>query len=433
MKSRPTLLLPAAAAVLALAGCASGPAGDADPATSETAVPHGYVEGASEQQEPQLRLVTLDDSGALHAFDPVTEESRELADLAGDDVTRLATDGRYLFASSEDGVLRIVDGGAWTVPHGDHAHYYLADAREVGEVDGGPGAGAAQVASSATVTAAWFAGSGTGVLLDAEALADGEVTELGRVEGPAGPGVLVPMGDLVVASTSTGGAAGGDREGGAAGGDSEGGAADGLRVLTAEGDVVDGATASCPDLRGAASTRVGVVVGCSDGAVLATQDDSGEVSFEQVPYPDGTIAADVATSFEGRPGRPAVAAVAGSTGAWLFDARAREWTLITTPEPLLRASAVGDSDGTVVAVDASGRVVVLDPTGVLAQTEPLLADDLVDGALPDGVELEIDVSRSYVNSPSAGVVHEIDHGDAARVARTLDVEGDAARFVETGR
>ncbi|GAB2976335.1 ABC transporter [Frigoribacterium salinisoli] len=416
MKSRPTLLLPAAAAVLALAGCASGPAGDADPAASETAVPHGYVEGASEQQEPQLRLVTLDDSGALHAFDPVAEESRELADLAGDDVSRLATDGRYLFASSEDGVLRIVDGGAWTVPHGDHNHYYLADAREVGEVDGGSGAGPAEVASSATVTAAWFPGSGTGVLLDAEALADGEVAELGRVEGPEGAGVLAPLGDLVVASDATGG-----------------GAADGLRVLTAEGDVVDGATASCPDLRGAASTRVGIVVGCSDGAVLATQDDSGEVSFEQVPYPAGTAAADVATAFEGRPGRPTAAAVAGSTGAWLFDARAREWTLITTPEPLLRASAVGDSDGTVVGVDASGRVVVLDPTGVVAQTEPLLADDLVDGALPDGVELEIDVSRSYVNSPSAGVVHEIDHGDAARVARTLDVEGDAARFVETGR
>jgi hypothetical protein len=143
----------------------------------------------------------------------------------------------------------------------------------------------------------------------------------------------------------------------------------------------------------------------------------------------------VATSFQARPGRPAVASVAGTRGAWLLDTRARTWTLIETPEPLLRATAVGDSDDTVVAVDTSGRVVVLSPEGVLAQTEPLVAADLVAGAdgpeLPAGVVLEVDASRSYLNSPSAGVVHEIDHADSARVARTLPLPGRLV--VETGR
>jgi len=178
-----------------------------------------------------------------------------------------------------------------------------------------------------------------------------------------------------------------------------------------------------------------VVVGCADGAVLATADSSGDVTLERIPYPAGTAASDVATSFQARPGRPAVASVAGTRGAWLLDTRARTWTLIETPEPLLRATAVGDSDDTVVAVDTSGRVVVLSPEGVLAQTEPLVAADLVAGAdgpeLPAGVVLEVDASRSYLNSPSAGVVHEIDHADSARVARTLPLPGRL--FVETGR
>ena len=111
-------------------------------------------------------------------------------------------------------------------------------------------------------------------------------------------------------------------------------------------------------------------------AVLATADSSGDVTLERIPYPAGTAASDVATSFQARPGRPAVASVAGTRGAWLLDTRARTWTLIETPEPLLRATAVGDSDDTVVAVDVSGRVVVLSPEGVLAQTEPLVAADL---------------------------------------------------------
>jgi hypothetical protein len=45
----------------------------------------------------------------------------------------------------------------------------------------------------------------------------------------------------------------------------------------------------------------------------------------------------------------------------------------------------------------------------------------------------VDVSRAYVNSPSTGLVHEIDYVDNARIARSLDVDGDAAALVEVGR
>ena len=401
------------------AGAASAPTGDA-----ETALPHGYVEGASELQEPALRLVAASD-GTLTALDPATEQAVRLADVG--DAELLATDGRYVAASGPDG-LTLVDGAAWTVPHGDHSHYYLAEPRvvaEPGDLDGGPGAEEARIASSASLTAVTWPGSGRGVLLDGDALGDGELVETGRVEGTPHDSVLVPLGDVVVASVVSGVGGAGD------GGGRAGSAADEVRVYTAEGEPVDGARASCEGLRGAAPTRVGVVVGCADGAVLVTESEGSGVGIERIPYPEGTPASDVATSFEARPGRPAVAAVAGTRGAWLLDVRARTWTLVATPEPLLRATAVGDSDDTVVGVDASGRVVVSSPEGLVAQTEPLLAGDLVDGALPAGVQLEVDVARSYVNSPASGLVHEIDHADAARVARSLELPADL--LVETGR
>jgi len=452
---RTTALLPAAlAALLALTACSadgtragSGP--DDAASADETAVPHGYVEGARELQEPQLRLVALD-GDVLTALDPATGETVELASGGAlGDASSLATDGRHLFAAGPDGALTIVDGGAWTVPHGDHSHYYLAEPRVVAEpddldvetVDAVPsaddGAQEVRVASSASLTAAFWPATGTGLVLDGDALADGEVDEVGRVEGTPHDGVLVPLGDHVVASVVRGSATDGSATDRTDGADGPRRRADTVVVTTADGEPVDGLEAPCPDLRGAAATRVGVVVGCSDGAVLATVDEAGHAELERIPYPADAAptASEAATSFAARPGRPAVASVAGDRGAWLLDTRARTWTMIEAPEPLLRATAVGDADDTVVAVDASGRVVVLSPEGVVAQTEPLVVADLVAGAdgpeLPAGVVLEVDASRSYLSSPSAGVVHEIDHADSARVARTLPLPGRLV--VETGR
>jgi hypothetical protein len=49
------------------------------------------------------------------------------------------------------------------------------------------------------------------------------------------------------------------------------------------------------------------------------------------------------------------------------------------------------------------------------------------------VTVEVDADRTYVNVPSAGVVHEIDHADGARIARTFDTAVPPVFFAETGR
>jgi hypothetical protein len=400
-----TILVPALAAgtILLLGACATTPADE--PTPSGTGDGHGYVEGATEMPEPQLRLITLDTGGSLTAFDPATEASVELADVAGTE--SLTTDGRFVFAATPDGRVTVVDTGTWTVPHGDHSHYYLAEPRVVGEVDGGEDAGLARAASSTTVTAVFFPGTGESVFLDAGALGDGELEELARIDGTPHEGAAVPLGKQVLVSV------------------------DGESVATysADGETV-GAEQECDDLAGSAITRVGVVFGCADGALLATETDDG-IEFERIPYPEGTAAADRATVFTARPGRPAVAAPAGAAGAWLLDTRARTWTLIPTERPLLLASAVSDNDNRIVAVDVSGRVVVMTPDGVVAASEPIVEGDLASALA--GLALEVDVSRAYVNSPSTGLVHEIDYVDDARIARSLDVDGDAAALVEVGR
>ncbi|MCI2956423.1 ABC transporter [Agromyces atrinae] len=384
-------LLLALLATTALAACATGtaePAADAD-----TAKPHGYVEGASEMPEPQSRLVYSDAAGDVRLLDLLSEADKPLASVGP--ITGTSSDGRFTFAPGADGVS-VIDAGAWTVDHGDHMHYYLAEARSVGTVDG---AGAEAVASSATRTAVFFADDGEAVILDRDALGTDDVVELTRFETAPHDGVVVPFADGFLATMP-----GAD------------GIADRVALLDADGAPVDGVEAACPAVGGERQTRVGVVFSCADGALLATETD-GEVAFEHVAYPEG--AATRAGALDNRAGRPAVGAVAGDAGAWQFDSRAREWTFIATDTPLVAVSAVGDDEHLLVAVDTTGRVLVLSApdAAVIAASEPLLASSAAER--PAEIGLVVDASRAYVSGPAESVILEIDYRDGARVARSF--------------
>jgi hypothetical protein len=389
---QPRNTLVAVAALLALAACSS-PA----PALDATAdKPHGYVEGAAELGEPQLTLATVDGAGQLALTDLVDGSVVTVTDLEG--VTAVSTDGRYLFATTPDGVT-VVDSGVWTVDHEDHSHYYRAGPRVVGTV---AGAGDARVAGGGSVTAVSFAGSADSVLLDSDALGSGEISEVDRIAA-----------DLVVPLENA-------------------------TLVASEGSVgaldQPGTEIACAEPRGTIATRVGVLIGCSDGAVLATL-DAETVSFEALPYPGPVHEADRATAFAARPGRPTVAALAGSSGFWLLDSRERTWARLVTQSPLLRVVAADDTDGHVVALSADGRILTLDgATGAtLSATGPLLAATVADPALLAGVELTVDATRAYVNGPAENTVFEIDYADGSRVARTFDVPGSPLFFAETGR
>ena len=393
--------------LVAAAGCGT-PAADDQSADSGAGKDHGAVEGAQEVAEPQLHLTTIDAGGAVAQLDLLEESSAEVGTIGAP--SAVESDGRYLFATTADGV-EIVDSGMWTWDHGDHFHYYRGKPTLVGTVEGdGDATVATGPLSTAGSTGVFFEGSGEAILLDNKALADGEVRELFRVEEEPHDGLVAPLGDGALVTVA------------------DGGAVTGLRYHDADGNA-DGDQITCAQASGTITTKVGVVVGCADGAVLATETD-GEPSFERVEHPEGTTAPR-AMSFDGRKSRPTVAALSGRAGIWLLDTRERTWSHLDAGVPLRQVVAADDEEGHVLALDTTGRVRVFaaEDGEQLAATEPLV--DLSEAAA--GVDLVVDQERAYLNVPAEGVVHEIDYADKARIARTLETPTAPVFFTETGR
>jgi hypothetical protein len=395
---------------VALAACAGSPA--AVPGPEETSAEgHGRIDGATEVSEPPLGLTTVDDEGIVRHLDLLDESTAEIGAVTAPE--SVSGDGRYLFASGQDGVS-IVDSGRWTWDHVDHFHYYRAEPRVLGTVTGsGPATVATTNSSTTGSTGIFFAGSGEAVLLDTEALSKGEIVERFRLERPVHDGLVVPVGSFALVTEARAGAVGT------------------VTVHDAEGMPVPGASAECADARGTITTRVGAVIGCADGALLATVAD-GAVALERIPYPAGSTAPP-ATAFANREGRPTVAALAGDEGIWLLDTRERAWRLLPAPGPLVRVTAVDDEKQHVLALAADGRVLVIDGVSgeVLAATDPLAAESLAQGS--GQVRLIADQHRAYVNVPVERRLYEIDFADAARVARTFESASAPAFLEETGR
>ena len=402
----PSLAL-AGALALVLTSCAGAPAADPAPPADPSGEGHGAVAGAAETAEPPLGLTVIDADGAVSHLDLLDESVTELGDITPP--TGVATDGRYLFADTGRG-LEIVDSGVWTWDHVDHFHYYRAAPALLGALAGD---GAATVAttnlSTTGGTGVSFAGSGDAVLLDTEALSKGRISELFRIELEPHNGLVVPVGSFALVTDP----------------------ADGGVVVAydAEGRPL-GLEEDCLEPAGTITTRVGAVIGCADGALLAHVAGEG-LQIERIPYPAGSTAPR-AVSFDNREGRPTVAALAGEEGIWLLDTRARQWTLLPAPAPLVHVTAVDDEDEHLLALTEDGRVLVMSAAdgAVLAATEPLAAASLQAGEAP---VLIADQHRAYLSAPAEQRLHEIDYADGARIARTFETATRPAFVAETGR
>lgn len=397
-----------AALTLSLSACGTTPA-DPDPSSDSTADGHGAIAGAEELAEPQLGLTSIDRAGAVTHLDLLDESVTDIGEIAAP--TAVTTDGRYLFAQTAERI-EIVDSGVWTWDHVDHFHYYRAAPALLGAVAGSGDATIATTNLSTTGgTGVSFAGSGDAVLLDTQALSKGEIREQFRIEREPHAGLVVPVGSFALVTEASAGV--------------------GTRVVgyTSDGEPTD-LDAPCAAPAGTITTRVGAVIGCEGGALLAHVDGE-ELQVEHIPYPAGT-SAPAARSFDNREGRPTVAGLAGTEGIWLLNTRERSWTLLPAPAPLVHVTAVDDEDGHLLALAQDGRVLVLDDeTGaVIAETPPLVAESLAAGATP---ALIADQHRAYLSAPAEHALHEIDYADAARVARTFDTTTEPAFVAETGR
>lgn len=408
MHSRLLPLITVAALTLPLASCAGSEA--QSPATSSSAGDgHGAIAGAEEVAEPQLGLTTIDAQGRVTHLDLLDESVTDIGTVAAPE--GMTTDGRYLFADTGDGV-EVIDSGVWTWDHVDHFHYYRADPALLGAVEGDGAATVATTNSSTTGgTGISFSGSGEAVLLDTEALSKGEIRELFRIERSPHEGLVVPVGSFALVTEADG----------ETGGVVVGYTADGERT---------GLREDCAAPTGTITTRVGAVIGCADGALLARV-EAGALTVDRIPYPDGSPDGAV-SAFHNREGRPTVAGLAGPTDIRVLDTRAQAWTVLTAPTPLAQVTAVSDEDDTLLALAQDGRVLVLSALDgtVRAETTPLVAASLAAGEAP---ALIADQHRAYLSGPAEHRLFEIDYADDARLARTFDT-ADAPTFVaETGR
>ncbi|TLM80844.1 ABC transporter [Pseudarthrobacter sp. NamE5] len=415
MKLRTPPVALAALVLVALAGCSNAHAPQAlPPETTGSASAddgHGAIPGVAEVAEPQLHLVAIDSNGEASMLDLLNGAESRLGQIAAP--VTVTTDGRYVFAANSTGV-DIIDSGVWTWDHKDHFHYYRAEAKTIGTISGG---GTATIAtgmlSTAGTTGMFFPSSGTAVLVDNTALSDGTIAETLRLDTVPHVGIIAPFGEGAIVTEPD-----------------DSGTAARLRAIDVDGKEL--ATTGCPAAAGTITTRVGLVIGCADGAVIATT-DGGKPVLEHVPYPAG--AAAPATAFDGRKGRPTVAGTGTGVGVWLLNTRQRTWDWVPTATPVLAAAAVDDADGHVVVVGTDGTVQVYDENTKerIAATEPLMPATLTDPALAGKVELTVDGQRAYVSAPAEGLVYEIDYADGARVARTLKLPTQPVHLAETGR
>lgn len=411
---RSPILLLTTLLALTLAGCSSAstpPATPSPTADQPTSAGHGAVTGAAEVKEPQRHLVAIDTAGKASTLDLLSGSPSLLDPVTPPDT--VTSDGRYVFAANSTGV-DILDSGVWTWDHGDHSHFYRGEAATIGTL---PGKGTATIAfgplSTAGTTGVFFPDSGDALLLDNSALSDGTVSESLRISGTPHAGIMAPLGKGAVVTR-----AGDD------------GVAASLRALDATGKELS--TADCPAAAGTITTRVGLVIGCADGAVLATSDGDSP-TLEHIPYPAGASAP--ATAFNARKGRPTVAGIGTDHGVWLLNTRQKSWEWLPTTTPVIAAAAVDNAARHVVVVGADGRVSVYaqGDKEPLATTAPLLGKSLDTPNLAEHIQLTVDSERAYLNAPAEGVVYEIAYADGARIARTLTLPTEASHLVETGR
>jgi hypothetical protein len=398
---RTRLAAASAILLLALAGCAATPAAPASP--DETGGDgHGEIAGAHELAEPALHLTTVDALGSVHHLDLLDEESAVLNEI--EPIDDLVSDGRYLFGI-RDGSVTVIDSGVWTWSHIDHFHYYEAPSRVIGDIEGG---GIATVVAGEVGTGLLF--DDEAVLIDTPALADAEIVEHFRIPVERHTGLVVPLTEGAVITEP----------------DAEG-IAQTLRVVDADGDAAE--SIPCLNASGTITTVVGVVIGCADGAALSVGGDPSE--WERIAYPEG--AASPATEFAGRKGRPSAAALAGANGVWLLNTRDRTWTFQDLGEEILQVAAVGDDEDRMLALAATGSVLVLAGGEIVARTEPLVAASIADPDLAAGMTFVVDQNRAYLNGPAEDRMWEIDPADGARIARTFETTTAPSHLAGTGR
>lgn len=396
--------------VLGTAACGAQDSGT-DGTVGAEATPHGYVEGASEADEPQLRLAVSDEAaGTLTLVDLLSGETVTTMDAG----PLTGSDQRYLFTGAAAGTT-VTDSGVWTVDHGDHRHYYRSQPSILGEI---PGRQPGHVGSADARIAVVDDAAGQVTVIPRSGVDRGGLEPAATVTVGAHHGVAVPFADHVVTTLAPDAADEADAA------DAE--LPDTLAVFDAQGarsGLVGDDT--CPHIHGATTVRGAALFACEDGVLVVTQAvaaDTSGLNSRLIPYPQDAAGRTWSLSA----GRDLVAMAFEDGGLGLLDPRTGGWTVTPTRAALTAVALAGD-DRTVLALDEEGTGYAVDPgTGGLLGERELIAGDR------DGASVVLGTERGYVSDPSSGTVFELDVADGLRQARSFPLGGTPGALALTG-
>lgn len=399
----------------------------AEEAPASTVASDGHPEAsgvAEEVSTPVVRLAVTDADGSrlvlVDLADPAEVATLDLeAATTGLAVTE---DGRYLAVGHDDGVT-LVDGGAWTEAHGDHGHSFAGEPSILGEV---AGASPSHMVSGEDRLALFFDGDGEAILLDEEALDDGDLVEVDRVASEAphhGFALAAPDGAHV--RTEPSGAPEGE-----------------LPEQVVVGDPTGAALveAPCPEAHGEAHTVDGAAAACGDG-VLLLRHDGATWTYASVAYP-GVDDADPyggeaprAWSLAATADGATLVGVLGARHLVVVDVATGTARAVTLDAAASSAGVVALDDGTAAVLTVDGALHVVDlAAGTVTATTSVLDAEPADA--PDDAptrRLAVVGEHVYVTDPATATATEAHvHRGEAVVEATIDLPVTPGRVAIVG-
>lgn len=408
LRAQPIAAVGLSALLLTACAAPGGSAGNAvDPAPQATSAPSAKEAGA-----PTPRLVYTHDAG-ISVLDATSLEQVGSAEISGFNRLNPAGDGRHVFVSTGDS-FRLFDAGAWTEPHGDHSHHYVAEPKLTELAFAADKAGHVVLHGDKTVL--FNDGSGKVESFQTSALAaaveDGKLPATDVYTTPeAHHGVAVELEDGKLLVTL------GNEEG-----------RSGIAVLSAgkgqeRKEVVR--NEDCPGVHGeAVAANEAVVVGCENGMLI---------------YKDGAITKVASPDAYGRMGNQAGSEKSPVIlGDYKVDKAAElerptRISLVNTETASLQLVDIGTSysfrslgrgpAGEALVLGTDGGLRVIDPlTGTVTSTIPVV------GAWEESTTwqdprptLFVQGSTAFVTEPATRTIHAVDL-KTGKVAKSAQVE-----------
>lgn len=389
-----TLLAASAACALALAACAAPTTPSAAPATASTASssqPDTPTRSEAATASPRLAF-TYD--GGLLVVDALTLDVVADLPLAGFNRVSAAGDDRHVTVSTAGG-WALLDTGAWSVVHGDHAHHYTQPPSLTGVVLAAETPG--HVVPHDGRVALFDDGTGRVTVVEADAWATaaetGHVAPVRELTAAAAHhGVAVPTGDEAIVLTV---------------GDAD--ARSGATVLDARGDAILTAK-SCPGVHGEATSGDLVLLGCEDGVLVIHGDHAHKIDAPDAFGRTGNLRAAPGSDVVLGDYKVDPDGGLGLTTIALVDTGAERLTTVSTGTTYTFRGLGRGENGEALVLGTDGSLHVLDaPTGTQIRSIPVVTPWQVpaEWQTPHPA-LTVLGGMAYVTDPANRQIHAVD-------------------------